>query len=516
MDLESLQFIVYVAGVCIIYFLCRNESWQRRVLIAVGIVCYYMMSGLSALLLLLATGILTYFLGIRIGSCISEAKRNRENEKLALALRKKARFCMWIGCIAELGMLMYFKFFTNTWTLLQKLLLAHYQFKLFDLLIPLSISYFTLALSGYILDVYHAKIEAEKDFEKFSLMFLYFPCMIQGPINAYKKLKPEIEKLHTADYERIRSGVLRMVWGYIMKIVFADRIGIMVSAILDSEAVGFPVLCALVLYSFQIYGNFAGGINVIMGISEILDIRLVENFHNPFMAKSVTEYWKRWHISLGEWMENHVFYPIVFSKTVNRISKAISNKYLRRVFSATAASFIVFIFVGIWHGTGWNYVVYGIYQATFVSLAILLEPLYEKGRKLFHIQTDKALWHLFQMVRTFFILVIGRYFSHAPNLMTAIQWLKRTFCAWNPETLVNGTFLEYGLDIRNIILMFLSLFVILFVDYANEQGICFRQKIVQQKIAVRWTVYYAALFLIIIFGVYGPEFTVSSFIYQGF
>ena len=112
--------------------------------------------------------------------------------------------------------------------------------------------------------------------------------------------------------------------------------------------------------------------------------------------------------------------------------------------------------------------------------------------------------------------MIGRYFSHAPNLMTAIQWLKRTFCAWNPETLVNGTFLEYGLDIRNIILMFLSLFVILFVDYANERGICFRQKIVQQKIAVRWTVYYAALFLIIIFGVYGPEFTVSSFIYQGF
>ena len=149
-----------------------------------------------------------------------------------------------------------------------------------------------------------------------SLVYVtYFPAIIEGPINMYKKLMPQIKARHAYDWDRMIRGLMRSLWGYLKKMVIADRIGILVMGILQDEAAhGATILFALVVYSFQIYADFSGGIDVIMGISEVLGIELAENFKSPLISKNVTEYWARWHKSLGEFMEKYIYYPIVLNR----------------------------------------------------------------------------------------------------------------------------------------------------------------------------------------------------------
>ena len=219
-------------------------------------------------------------------------------------------------------------------------------------------------MCAYLVDIYHKKYKAETDLVAFLVYVTYFPAIVEGPINMYRKLMPQIKEKHTFDWERMIRGLMRTLWGYLKKVVIADRIGILVMGILQTEdAHGIVILYALVIYSFQIYTDFSGGIDVIMGISQVLGIELAENFKSPLISKNVTEYWQRWHKSLGEFMEKYIYYPIVLNRKLMKFSKKIKNKYQSRAFSAFVASLIVFVIVGIWHGTGWNYVVYGMYQA---------------------------------------------------------------------------------------------------------------------------------------------------------
>lgn len=428
----------------------------------------------------------------------------------------KRKVGMWIGIVLDFGILIYFKFFTNTYEAL-KMLFATYKISLPDLVVPIGISYYSLALAGYLIDVYHYKIKAERSYVNFLSFTIYFPAIIQGPISLYKNLSEQLKKEHFFDWNNIVYGFQRILWGYFKKVVIADRIGIIVMGILqDKNSVGLLVLYSFVLYSFQIYADFSGGIDVIMGISEMLDINLRENFRAPLISKSVTEYWQRWHCSLGDWMERYIYYPIVLNRKIMVLSKKIPIKYLRRVFSATIASFFVFVIVGIWHGTGWNYVVYGVYQAIFVSSAVLLGPIYKKIKKILHINENCISWNIFQISRTWLILLFGRYLIKASNLQQAMELLKKTFASFNLSVLFDGTLYNYGLDYKNVYLMYTCILLIVIVDILHEKGVHFRELIMKQDIVFRYTIYMICIFAIIIFGIYGPEFSKASFIYQGF
>ncbi len=329
-----------------------------------------------------------------------------------------------------------------------------------------------------------------------------------------------VKKAHRFDCDRAVKGLQRSLWGYFKKAVIADRIGIFVSGVLsDENAEGFVLLWAMIIYSLQIYADFSGGIDVIMGISEILDIRLPENFKAPLVSKSVTEYWQRWHISLGVFMERYLYYPIVLNRRIMRLSKKIPDNYLRKVCPAVSASAAVFVIVGIWHGTGWNYVVYGCYQAVFVTGAVLLGPCYKKWKKNLHIDDSCISWRIFQILRTFLILTAGRYFIRADNLSHAAKLLGRTFqkLSWQGiHVLFDDSLLSYGLDHKNLMLMYMGAVLIILVDVLHERNIHFRELLMKQDIVFRYAVYYALLFGIIIFGVYGPGYDSASFIYQGF
>lgn len=507
MSIKSLTFLVFVLIVFCIYYLLQKTRLQKYVILAASLICMVSMSGMAAAALIAFLAFAVYRIAIQMERLI------RENGGRA---SKAVKVWLWIGAALDIGLLLYFKFFKMTWIILQDFL-ANGNIALADLVAPVGLAYYTLALYGYLSDIYHKKYEPEKDFLLFLTYVTYFPAIIEGPINFYKKLAPQLKERHVFDETKVVMGLQRMLWGYFKKVVIADRIGILVMGILQDEAAAGPLIFyAMVLYSFQIYTDFSGGIDVIMGVSEMLDIRLAENFRAPLVSGSVTEYWQRWHMSLGEFMEKYIYYPIVLNRRLMKFSRKIPNKYMSRAFSATLASVIVFIIVGIWHGTGWNYVVYGMYQALFVSTAVLLAPFYKKTKTVLHIDEKKFEWKLFSVLRTFVILVFGRMLIKSANLEQAGQLFARMCSDFNPHALFDGTLYQYGLDMKNVFLMYGCIVLIIAVDILHEKGVHFRRLLMQQGIVFRYLVYYIAVFSIIIFGIYGPQFDSSSFIYQAF
>lgn len=506
-----MTFLLFVFVVFCLYFAVQKTNLQKIVLLAAGLVCMTAMSSIAATALVILLALCIYGIALSMEKLIQ--KNGSAGTKTA---KNQGRGLLLLGAFLDIGLLLYFKFFQNTYVLLQNYF-ATKHITLAELVVPIGLSYYTLALYGYLSDIYHKKYPAEKSFLLFLTYVTYFPAIIEGPINLYQKLAPQFRERHSFDGNRIVMGLQRCLWGYFKKVVIADRIGILVMGILqDDTAVGPLVFYAMVLYSFQIYTDFSGGIDVIMGISEILDIKLTENFRSPLVSSSVTEYWARWHMSLGAFMEKYIYYPIALNRKVMKISKKISNKYLSKAFSSALASFLVFIIVGIWHGTGWNYVVYGVYQAVFVAGAVLLTPLYKRMKGVLHIDDTTLKWRVFTILRTFVILVFGRILIKSANLQQAGALLQRMFADANPHALFDGTIYQFGLDYKNVFLMYACIALVIIVDILHERGVHFRELLMRQGIVFRYVIYYAAVFSIIVFGIYGPEFHSADFIYQAF
>lgn len=508
MDLKSLNYVLFALVVAALYYGVGSvRNGQKAVLLGANLFFIVAASGVKSLIIITLCVAISYGAGLWI-----EKSLLQEN-------KAKARRIFWLDMLLSLAILCYFKFFKDTFLLLQNLLRSH-GISVNELISPIGLSYFTLTMIAYADDVYHKKHKAERNFLDYFLFITYFPSIIQGPVNLYKKTAAQFKQPHKPDADRIIMGMQRSLWGYFKKVVIADRIGILVMAILKDEAAGgFLLFWTMVLYSFQIYADFSGGIDVIMGLSEILDIHLTENFRAPLVSRSVTEYWQRWHISLGDFMEKYLYYPIVLNRSVMKFSKKLPGKYLKKVFSATLASVVVFVLVGVWHGTGWNYVVYGCYQAFFVSTAVLLGPWYKKLRTGLHINENALSWKLFQALRTFLILTFGRFFIRAKDLPQAFSLMRRTFrgFSWRQiSVLFDGTLCTYGLDYKNLNLMYLGILLLIAVDLLHERKVRLRQTVMKQDIVTRFAIYLLAVFAIIIFGVYGPEFSGSSFIYQEF
>ena len=504
MEIKSLAYIGFCLLVIVLYFFAsKRQRLQRDILLAANVFFIWTVCGLKSSLLLLFYSSLIYILGRVIG-------RHIENKNKA-----GAQAFMWGGIIFCVAFLCYFKFFNASFEALREILLGH--FDIGSLITPVGMSYVTLSFIAYLWDVCHKKHKAEENYFDFLAFSTYFPSIVEGPVNLYKKLSPQLKEAHSFDYDRAAFGLMRLVWGYIKKMVIADRIGILVSGVLkDERATGFIVFYVMILYSFQIYTDFSGGIDVIMGISEILGIKLAENFNAPLISKSVTEYWQRWHMSLGEFMEKYIYYQLALHRQVMAFSKKLPFKYLQKIFAATFASVVVFVIVGIWHGTGWNYVVYGAYQALFVSSAIFMLPVYKWLKNTFRVKEETPGYRIFMSLRTFFILVIGRYFIRAKDLGQTFELLKRTFVSFNPHAVFDGSLLEYGLDLKNIYIMYIGILIVIIIDILHGNKFKIREAIGRCDIAVRVVIYMLAIFSIIIFGIYGPGFSAASFIYQEF
>lgn len=534
MSLFSITFIIFLIMVLALYFAVPPKIQWVCLLFASYV--FYMWADPEIVLYLLFTTISTFLIGLwleRIHNAYLQALDTDAGHKQKKEVKKqfthKKRIVLAIGIVANfavLGIVKYGNFAISGLNAVLQLFDSTNKIAYVNFLLPMGISFYTFQSVGYLIDVYRGKIKADRNLFQYALFVSYFPQIIQGPISRYHELAHQLYEAHTFDYKRAKFGAQRILWGFIKKLVIAERIAVIVDLVFNNfytgelyNFYGFTVFMAVLLYGFQIYADFSGGIDIVCGVSEILGIQLTENFRRPFMAKSVSEFWQRWHMTLGSWMRDYVFYPLALSKPFNNLGKKIrktGNQYAAKVIPTCLASFIVFTLIGIWHGANWKYFVFGLYSAFFVSTATLFEPFYAKARKFFRVDVNRFDFRCFQTLRTVFLVTIGRYFSRAQSLGQAVDMLVATFSKWNPWVFFDSSFYNMGLDRADFTVMVLSIVLLLLVDYVQERGVDIREKLSQQGIVFRWIVYFAAFILLLVFGKYGPGYDASNFIYQGF
>jgi len=389
--------------------------------------------------------------------------------------------------------------------------------------VPMGISFYTFQSMGYLIDIGRGKYVAERHFGRFALFVSFFPSIVQGPINRYDDLGEQFKAAHKFDYTNVTFGIQLMLWGFFKKLVIADRAVSIVGNVFSNNYTEYPgsvFLFGMFVYAIQIYCDFSGGIDISRGAAQLLGIHLPQNFERPYFSQSVAEYWRRWHATLGSWMRDYVFYPVMLSGFVTNIGKflrAHGKKNLAKRVPSVITPFVVFFLIGIWHGASWKYVAFGLYNATIVASSVALAPFFEKCIKWFHINTEVFSWKLFRIVRTFLILGVSKIFVRATGLTAACAMIKSVFTDFNPYYLLDvKNIASLGLDEKNLLLLLFATLILLVVSILQESGIKMRETIAKQNLLFRWCLYIGIIVVILIFGMYGPSYNAVDFIYQAY
>jgi D-alanyl-lipoteichoic acid acyltransferase DltB (MBOAT superfamily) len=372
------------------------------------------------------------------------------------------------------------------------------------ILLPVGISFYTLQSIAYMADVHKGRIEPQKNFFKYLLFITFFPQILQGPIPRYEELGIQLYKGHAFEEEKVRKGLYLILWGFFQKLVIADRCNLVVNEIFSNYTAydGLYFWIAGILYSLQLYTDFAGCVAIAAGTAETLGIQLAQNFKQPYFAVSIKDFWRRWHISLSSFLKDYVYIPL----GGNRKGKV--QKWLNLM--------LTFLVSGIWHGIGTHYIVWGLLHGFYQVMGEVLMPLKNGLRKLTGMEKDGFAHRLFCRLFTCFLVMVAWIFFRAESTSKAIYMVSHLFHKWNPWILVSGQIYTLGLKEEEWLLLILCVIFLIIIGVLHEKGIAIRDAFLKQPLIFRWIVLFAGLFLILIMGIYGPGYDSAQFIYGGF
>lgn len=505
----SFYFLCFYTVILMLYYLIPGKL-RWGFLLAVS-AAYYLLTGNGILILYPAAACLTAWTGMRIMAGTEDAKKRR----IALG-----------GVVAVLlGILFVLKYMNFTVRTIQGLCrlagLEGDRFTGFQLLAPLGVSFYTLTVLGYVIDVYHQIASPPANVFRLFLYGMYFPAILSGPVLRYREEGEVFFEPHPLDYRQVTGGLQRMVWGFFKILVISERMNLIVHTVYGSyeQYPGLYIWFATFCFSFQLYTNFSGGMDIALGMSQTFGIPLPENFRTPFFSRSIQEYWRRWHITLGVWMKEYVFYPLLRSRFFTRTGKWLGKKAGKkkgRQLNTLAAMFVLWAVVGFWHGGDWKYVIgSGLLHWCYIAAGELLGPGIRRRMEGAGIPMDAPWMNRLRVLRTFFLVSIGFVFFRADSVGAALQMLRLAVTVWNPEVLWNGGLFSLGLDPIEMVIAVVSLLLLLAVSLGQEKG-SVREWIGRQRLPVRFALWYALLFYIILLGYYGPGYSAVEFIYQGF
>ena len=510
MSLISMKFLTFVAATVIGYYLIpRKYQWVWLLLFSY---IYYASSGIKYLVFLLYTTVVTYGTARLIYQ--ADEKFAEQKEKL----KNYKRNILVAALLLDFGMLAVLKYTNfaianiNAW--------FQTDIGMVKFLLPLGISFYTFQSVGYILDVYWKRCEPEKNVFRFALFVSFFPQILQGPIGRYSSLAHQLYEEHSFDYVRIERGIQRVLWGFFKKMVIADTAAVFVNAIFDQYQTynGLAILGVLA-YSAQLYGDFSGGIDVVIGIASMFGIEMDENFKRPYFSISITDFWHRWHITLGTWMKDYVFYPLSLSKGMSKFGKFAKKAFGKtygRALPICVANIVVFLVVGIWHGAAWKFIVYGLYNGIIIGFSGLMAKNYRDWKKKLKINDKSNGWHIFQIVRTFILVNISWFFDRADTIPQAFTMMKNAVTVWEPMQILDISVGMAGLMYTIIALIILGLGCVVqfIVSYEQEKNVDVQGAIDRKAKLVKWAVYVMLLVATAILGM--PPNSSGGFIYAQF
>jgi len=484
MSFVSIEFITFAALVIPLFFLMR-QSWRWLFLLGASY-CFYAFWQLSYILLILFSTLVDYIVALALDGTAADKTSRR---KLLLA-------CSFLANIGVLFIFKYANLFSQTATDLSATLGMPLAFGALDVLLPVGISFYTFQSMAYTFDVYRGRLKAERHFGIFALYVAFFPQLVAGPIERASNMLPQFRRKFSFDYDRIVSGLRRILWGVFKKLVIADRLAIYVNAVYgDLESyTGLHLIVATLFFAFQIYCDFSAYSDIAVGVARILGFRLMENFHHPYLASSLRDFWRRWHISLSTWFRDYVYFGLGGNR-----------KGLRR---QMINLLLVFALSGLWHGANWTFVLWGLYHGLIVALESFLRSHNVS------LLPSNVIGRALSLCYTTIFVCLGWILFRASN-MAEVEYILRHLLDFS-EGFADLTapfqagLLSWRLEFT---LAFLLIALIVVADILDEQKglMAFFASL---PTLTRWIIYY-----LLLFGIYVSLFyvtTIQEFIYFQF
>ncbi len=467
MQLISLQFLIFLPVMAFIYFLIPAKL--RYLWLFLMSWAFYLSLDLKGFPMLLFTSLSTY-----IGARVMEKQEGNKRKAI-------------LACVIGANLL----------------ILALSKYAGISILSAVGMSFFMFMAIGYMVDVYRGNIYAEKNFFILSLFVSFFPQVTSGPIERAGHMFRQFREPHDFSYDKMRDGLLQMMWGYFMKMIIADRCAILVSAIYADPVkyAGTATLVASILYTFEIYCDFGGYSNIAIGCAKVLGFDLMKNFDAPYLSGNVQEFWRRWHISLSSWFKDYLYIPLGGNR------KGTARKYINIL--------IVFILSGLWHGANYTFAIWGLLHGLYQVIGHILMPAREKLCAAFKVETTSFSHRVLKILITFMLVNLAWIFFRVQDFGSAVYMVTHILKP-EPWFITKGTLYNLGLDRTNVLLLFSSIALLIGVDIANKKGIVISEKIKNQGIWLRWLIYIAAVTFIVTCGIWGPGYDAAGFIYQNF
>lgn len=497
MSILSLEFLVFALLVVLLYY--GMPQRVRPLVLTVASAVFISLAGWVSVLHLTAVALLCWG-----GAWALEKAPKGRGWLLALLLS------------ADLGAMMLLKYQGTLANWLNRLLSAQ-VLSVWDLAVPLGLSYFTFQGAGYLIEVYRGKAKAQKNPLRVWLFLGYFPQLTQGPISTWKELNEQLWTGHLLQPVAVTSGFQLLLWGYFKKLVIADRLAPTTQWLMGDRAQeGSLILICVALYAVRLYMDFSGGMDVIRGLSRMLGIELPKNFTRPFFAKSVADYWRRWHITLGAWFRSYLLYPLSTSRRGIALGKRAEKwlgKKSGRMLPGALATMLVFLLIGVWHTASWNAVIYGAYFGVLMAASMLLEPVWKTCRQTLRLP-QKGWMSALRLVRTWALVLLAQYFAFTADTQQSLALLQKTFEPWQLAGL--GESLSAILSPLEWAIAGIGCAVVLLID-----GLCERKKdvcteLARASVAIRWPLLLLLLVATLVFGAYGTAANATEFLYMQF
>lgn len=516
---------VFVPLVVIVYNLFPKKL-RALVLLAISLLFFAFISRWLILYLLLSI-VSIYLSGLGMQALEKKKKEilktvEKEEKKAVKESCKRKKKLILVLCImfnvTFLFMFKYFNFFAVNLNLLMDYFKIGHQITIVKHIAPIGISFYTLEALSYVLDIYYGKIEADKNIIRLALYLAFFPQLLEGPIARYQDTADALYAGNKVTFESFTFGYQRILYGFAKKLIIADRLNIIVKDVFEdfNSYNGITILVGVMSYMIMLYMEFSGTIDVVIGIGEMFGVKIPENFRQPFFAKNVSDFWTRWHISLGLWFKDYIFYPVSLSKSMKNLTskakKKLGNHYGPLV-SGTVALLAVWLLNGLWHGAGWHYIVFGLYHFFMILMGNIFEPSVAKACEKLKIDRHKTGYRVFQSVKMSLLVFIGELFFRAPSLTVAFAMLGRMFRFGAFRV---SEFLTIKMDIKDLVVLILGLIGIFIMGLVREKGIDVRENVSKKKLWVRWAIYYVLILVILIFGAYGQGYVPVDPIYADF
>ena len=517
----------YIFGILPFIIIIYNLIPKKRewFLLLANLVFYFLLGRTRVIFLIIS--ILSIYFSARIMNKYEDEKekllkkKNADKKLINKRIKNKKKLILVLCILLNVSFLVVFKylgFFAMNINGLFNLLRINYDIKVMRFIAPVGISFYTLMALSYILDVYNGKIRGEKSFVKVALFLSFFPQIMEGPIARFSDTADGLSSGKKVKYSNMVLGYQRIMYGFFKKKLVADRLNALVSTVFNNYASynGFTILMGAIGYTVMLYMEFSGTMDVVVGTGQIFGVNIPENFRQPFFSKNVSEFWTRWHISLGTWFKDYIYYPISLSKPLKKLTlklrKVFGNHYGPLV-SGSIALLVVWFLNGLWHGAGYTFLFFGMYHFVMIVGGNFLGPVFVKLCGLLHINREHIVYRVLQSVKMSIFVFIGEMFFRADTVTQGIEMLKGIFTRFSINL---NELSSLGLDLCDYIIIIVALIFIFIMSLLKEKGIDVRDKLSKKSTPIRWAIIYIFMLSIFIFGAYGPGYEPVDPIYADF